>query len=300
VAPSEQDGIVLTAFSWVPVGNRLFAVAGCHENIGFSDFDRKRFSPIRDKQHPARARKGYSLLAREVRDGLRTGPVFAVSEDLNERIQYEVLPCQAPGVAQDSARLKTALTDPLGIPAWDFRGSLHFPPAYDGHRLCEPTVYRRADGETVMLLRDTRYSHRMFCSTLRADGSWTAGLPTDIPDSPSLTDTLTLEDGTILLIGNQMAPKFDNPQEQEHYARDPLMVSVSPDGQVFEKAYALRCGVQNYRVPQTLVKGRGGGGQYPSALVHEDRLHVQYSMGKEEIWVSSVPLADILDPSPGR
>ncbi len=287
---SEKMGVVLTAFKWVGLGDRLFAVAGCHENIGFCDFDRTDFVPERDKQHPARARKGYSLLAREVRNDGTVGPIFAVWEDLYEKIAYEVLPCDTPAIADEAKQLCVSLTSPLGMPAWDFRGNLQFPESCDGHRLCEPTVYRAKDGTVTMLLRDSHYSHRMFFSTLEKDGTWSPGVPTDIPDSPSLTDSLTLDDGTVLLIGNQMAPKFDNPDEKQHYNRDPLMVSVSPDGKIFERAYALRCGEHSYRVSQSLVKGRGGAAQYPSAAVHDGTLYVQYSMGKEDIWTSAVPL----------
>ncbi|MFW5803433.1 MAG: exo-alpha-sialidase [Verrucomicrobiota bacterium] len=290
---SEKKGIVLTAFKWVSLGDRLFAVVGCHENIGFSNFDQTEFSPVRDKQHPSRARKGYSLLACEVRDDGRQGPIFAVWEDRNEAIEYEVLPYNNPEIADQAKQLRDILTSPMGMPAWDFRGNLEFPKAYDGHRLCEPTVYRAKDGTVMMLLRDTHYSHRMYLSTLQDDGAWSPGVPTDIPDSPSLTDSLALDDGTVLLIGNQMAPKFDNP-DKDHYNRDPLVVSVSPDGKIFERAYALRCGGHEYRVSQSHVKGRGGGAQYPSAAIGNGTLYVQYSMGKEDIWISSVPLADIL------
>ena len=291
---SEEKGVVLTAFKWVALGDRLFAVAGCHENIGFCDFDRTDFSPVRDKAHPSRARKGYSLLAREIASDGEHGPIFAIWEDLNEKIEYEVLPHDAPKIAGDAKQLRDALTSPLGIPAWDFRGNLEFPKSHDGHRLCEPTVYRAKDGTIMMLLRDTHYSHRMYLSTLRDDGTWSPGVPTDIPDSPSLTDSLVLDDGTVLLIGNQMAPEFDNPGKG-HYDRDPLMVAVSPDGKTFQKAYALRCGGHRYRVSQSLVKGRGGGGQYPSATVHNGTLYVQYSMGKEEIWITAVPLAVVME-----
>jgi hypothetical protein len=103
-----------------------------------------------------------------------------------------------------------------------------------------------------------------------------------------------LPDGTVLLIGNQTAAAFDNPETVGHYPRDPLTVSVSSDGGYhFARVYALRCGVQAYRTPQSVVKGRGGGGQYPSALVHDGRLYVIYSMGKEDIAISQVALADI-------
>ncbi len=290
---SEKMGVALTAFQWVALEDRLFAVAGCHENVGFCNFDETDFSPVRDDEHPSRAREGYSTLAREVSCDGAHGPIFAIYEDLNPNIEFDVLPCDTPTIADEAAQLRDILTSPLGMPPWDFRGHLGFPSAEDGHNLCEPTVYRTRNGEYVMLLRDTVYSHRMYCSTLQDNGSWAPARPTDIPDSPSLSDTVMLDDGTVLLVGNQMAPKFDNPDETGHYSRDPLTVSVSPDGKTFERAFALRCGTQDYRVPQSEVRGRGGGGQYPSALTHDEDLYVLHSIGKEDIAISSLALADL-------
>lgn len=295
IRPSEEMGLALTAFCWVNIGDRLFAVVGCHANIGFCDFDRTSFSAVRDADHPCRARKGYSPLTREILPDGDAGPVFAIWEDVPQDIDFGVLSPGNPDIAAEVRGLRAVLTSPLGMCAWDFRGDLSFPEAADGHRLCEPTVHRAPDGRYVMLLRDTAYSHRMYVSFSETGEDWSAGVPTDIPDSPSLSDTVMLDDGKVLLVGNQMAPAFDNPDEIKHYARDPLTVAVSPDGYTFTRVYALRCGQQQYRVPQSEIHGRGGGAQYPCAITHEDNLYVQYSMGKEDICVSWVPLGDILD-----
>ena len=79
----------------------------------------------------------------------------------------------------------------------------------------------------------------------------------------------------------------------EMMAVDPLMVAVSPDGYKFTRAYAVRCGKQKYTIPRKAVHGRGGGGQYPDIVVVGDKAYVIYSMGKEDIWVSSFNLKDI-------
>ncbi|HAI13784.1 MAG TPA: hypothetical protein DCM28_18905 [Phycisphaerales bacterium] len=88
-----------------------------------------------------------------------------------------------------------------------------------------------------------------------------------------------------------MATAFDNADKRRHYGRDPLVLSVSNDGYRFTSAYALRCGKQQYRVPN--VKGRGGGPQYPNLSVYGDKLYVMYSIGKEDIAVTIVPLSAI-------
>ncbi len=147
----------------------------------------------------------------------------------------------------------------------------------------EPYLYRAVGG----------YSHRVFMSIARDGGkTWPPAQPTDIPDSPSRRDTVRLDDGTIVMVGNQVAPNFDNGDKVKHYARDPLTVAVSRDGYVFERAYALR-----WNLPKKMrvdgVKGRGVGAQYPSAIVHEGSLYVLHTIGKEDVGLSWVPLREL-------
>lgn len=144
----------------------------------------------------------------------------------------------------------------------------------------------------MMLLRDSEHSHRMFASQWdKRANRWITATSTNIPDSPSLTCNVRLDDGTILLIGNQTAPAFES--ERGHYARNPLTVAVSRDGYAFTKVFALRTDAHHHRVEG--IKGRGtGGAQYPNALVHDGMLYVIHSMAKEDIEVSEVPLEEIL------
>jgi hypothetical protein len=285
---NELQGLVCTAFDWRWSGDRLFALIGLNRNIGFTDPNGTAVVAERDTVYYQRARKGYTCLTREVLADGSFGPIMHFGGELPEDMRF------------DSTRLPDDLASqlqstPCRVPPWDFEGWLGFPAAVDGRRLCEPTVYRTRAGAWRMVLRDKVYSHRMFLSEFdETSQTWPPARPTDIPDSPSLTDAVELPDGTVLLIGNQTAAAFDNPDQVGHYPRDPLTVSVSSDGGYhFARVYALRCGVQAYRTPQSVVKGRGGGGQYPSALVHDGRLYVIYSMGKEDIAISQVALADI-------
>ncbi|MFG0249137.1 MAG: exo-alpha-sialidase, partial [Phycisphaeraceae bacterium JB051] len=168
----------------------------------------------------------------------------------------------------------------------------YFPPqAVDPCRLVEPTLYTTRDGRQMSLMRDDRFSHRMYVSLYDPQTkTWCKGLPTNIPDSPSLSEAANVEDGRVLLVGNNMATEFDK-QTPRHYGRDPLMISVSYDGYRFTSAYALRCGRQSFKVP--FVRGRGGGAQYPDVKIVGDKVYVLYSMGKEDIAISVVPLSDL-------
>jgi hypothetical protein len=286
----EDAGLSHTAGKWLTFGGRLYAVSMLHENIGFTDFDRRLPpSPVRDAAHPSRARKGFSPLAREAGAGGDFGPIFPLFDNLPDALPFEV----TTG-AEAAAELGRMFLSPAHLTHWDFEGRCGLPAAWDGHRLCEPTTFRDAAGRWVMLLRDTVYSHRMYRSEWdEASGAWRPGEPTDVPDSPSLSVAAMLADGTVLLVGNQCAPRFDNWDEVTHHVRSPLTVSVSEDGRVFSRVYALRFGPHEWNVPRTQVGGRGPGYQYPDAVVRDGRLWVLYSIGKERIAISSVGLSEL-------
>src|SRR5699024_8307443 len=114
-------------------------------------------------------------------------------------------------------------------------------PAIDGADLIESFIYRAKDGGLVLLMRNHGYpgnavhNNRMYASFNNGAGGWDTLYPTDIPDSPSRAEAVQLKDGTILLIGNQIAPKFGVPL---YLDRDPLTVAVSKDGYSFNKVFA--------------------------------------------------------------
>ena len=281
--PSEEPGFVLTAGGWKVVGNRLFALASATSVVGFENSARTSFRPASDREHRFRKRERRGRFAREVLPDGSLGNIFCVNQPPPELpdLTFQAALSNDP----QYARFATAIRNQFP--------RRRLPEGVDTNRLCEPTFYQAADGRHLVLLRDDCYSHRMYVSVSEDGLNWPTAYPTDIPDSPSLTTNVVLHNGTVLLIGNQMAPKFDNPGKPDHYRRDPLMVSVSPNGYLFTRAYALRCGQQKWRVPQSEVRGRGGGGQYPSALVKDGYLVVLYSMGKEDVWISRVPLAKL-------
>lgn len=288
------QGLVHTAAAAVVIDETLYAVALLHENIGFTDFDR-RLPPVpeRDKEHPARARKGYSPVARAVGADGTFGPVFPLRDKLPADLPY---PITSPrGSTGAAAAIDAHFRTPLGLPRWDFEGEYGFPPAWDGHRIVEPVTYRRPDGGFTLLGRDSHYSHRMFVSEYdKAGAAWQPAEPTDIPDSPSLSCTLSTAKGTVLLIGNQCAPEFDNAEQVQHYDRLPLTVSVSQDGRHFAGVRTIRTGRHDWSVPQTEVGGRSQGYQYPDACIVGDRVWVVHSIGKERIAVSSVELDELM------
>ena len=272
----DKSGINLSANGWYVWKNRLFARTWCGATVAWESLDKTSRAQKHDPKHIFPVRKVYDYLYREVKSDGRLGPVFSRHpEELPQDILYPVAAADrvCPGFVPETNPLK-------------------YNQATVGYarRLCEPTCYRAPDGTYAALFRDDSFSHRKFV-TFSADGiKWSKPAPTDISDSPSASDSLVTSDGAILLIGNHMAPVFDK-VEPKHYGRDPLMVSIGRDGKTFPVTYALRSGKAQFKVPA--VRGRGGGAQYPMAIIDNDRVMVIYSMGKEDIWVSSFPLAAI-------
>ncbi len=258
-----------SAFTWIVRGERLFAVAAVNTA-----------GPI----------------AREVLPSGELGPIFRLWTR-EAALPFTTLAARDPGIAALATELDGLIGTPEFWPWWDFWDRYPEPDTETGRKLVEPTVHCARDGAYVMLLRDSEtaggYSHRVFMSVSRDGGkTWPAAQPTDIPDSPSRRDAVRLDDGTILLLGNQVAPVFDNGDTEKHYPRDPLTVAVSRDGYVFERVYALR-----WSLPKAMrvsgVKGRGVGAQYPSAIAHDGRLYVLHTVGKEDVAISWVPLRDL-------
>ena len=285
------QGLVHTAGRWMTVDDRLYAVALLHANRGFINKldprDRQIPVPRRDDAHPNLAREGFSCIVREMCAGGTWGPYFPLADHLPP----ETLPYVLASEPRIAGRIEALFQQPDCIPTWDFEGRYARPTAWDGHPLCEPTSYLAADGSWRLLLRDLAYSHRLYVSGWDPEQkAWLPAEPTDIPDSPSLSCARTLEDGRVLLIGNPTATRFDNPTDPAHYVRDPLTVSISPTGETFDRVLALRYGPYEWNVPPSEVIGRGHGYQYPCAILHGDELWVIYSIGKESIGVSHVPL----------
>lgn len=163
----------------------------------------------------------------------------------------------------------------------------------DGQSLIESFIYRAKDGGLVLMLRDWGHNNnpvhnnRMYVSFNNGTGGWARPHPSDIPDSPSRAQAITLEDGTVLLIGNQNVNQFDRAL---YLDRDPMTVSVSEDGYTFDKVYALRTGSPTgFRFSG--ISGRNPGYAYSSSIVHEGSLYTLYSTGKEDMEITRVPLS---------
>jgi len=292
IRPSKNLGLTLLPQRWVTIDGELHALANCHHNTGYTDAEGTKIVATWDEATRFKIREPQGVLIRNVAPDGTLGPIYASEPSLPARLPFDVSCLDDAKDASFVSQMKGLLTKGLHeLGSAGHSGQLRRPEAVRGHPLCEAVAYQAADGRFVKLERDSGYSHRMFFSSSADGAAWSAPRATDIPDAPSLTCALRAPNGAILLVGNQTAPAFDDPHVKRHYRRYPLTVSISPDGYTFTRAYALRCGKQDFRVDG--IEGRGGGGQYPDALIHAGQLHVLYSMGKEDIAFSSVDLADL-------
>lgn len=163
----------------------------------------------------------------------------------------------------------------------------------DGSQLIESFMYRTKDNTKVIMMRcwgtssNPVHNNRMYVSFKDENGDWGLLYPTDIPDSPSRAQAITLDDGTVLLIGNQIAPEFD---KALYLDRDPMTIAVSIDGYIFNEVYNLRINApDSYRFSG--IGGRNPGFAYSSSVVYKDWLYSFYSVGKEDMEITRVPLS---------
>jgi hypothetical protein len=279
-------GRVLTAIAWVPANGSLYAIAEVDDRIGNENWANQSKDP--NNSTPQRSylgRYGWGRVARTVAAHGKLGPIFWLADSPPEPMKgFEGYPgARAPRFRNVAAQITSELKKPAHLPAWDFRDKTAWTRASDGHLLCEPSEFRRSDGVLVKLSRDRNGSQRLYVSLSQDGGqTWTTAEQTAIPDSPSKATSGVLPDGRVYLIGNQMA--------RDDHARDPLMVSISLDGKTFDWT-----GVIRYGAPQVREEGaaKSIGFQYPSAVVARNSLWVIYSVGKEDVEVSQVPLSEI-------
>ena len=142
----------------------------------------------------------------------------------------------------------------------------------------EPNLLIRPDGQPVIGFRSL--DGRLYATTSNDGGeSWEPPVRTKFPDSTSRFHLRRLPDGRCILINNPSGKQYD---------RSVLALSISDDGITYDRAYALRS--------EAAKQGFTGerkvdGWQYPHSVVWNDSLFVVYSVNKEDIAVSRVPLS---------
>lgn len=154
-------------------------------------------------------------------------------------------------------------------------------------RPVEASWYRRKDGILVMLFRDLEFdaSKRRWAllySVSRDNGStWTQPQETNFPDSDSMQCAGSLFSG-------KTSYNVNNPVPTRR--RVPLTISLSTDGQTFDRIFLLRSTPQPRRY-YGISKTEGY--SYPGSTVWGEHLFVSYATNKEDIEISRIPLSSL-------
>lgn len=132
----------------------------------------------------------------------------------------------------------------------------------------EPDWWILPDNKLAAVFRDNRRSGFLYRALSKDDGrTWSTPQKTNFPDATSKISGLRLRDGRYVLVSNP------NPKK-----RDPLTLSISPDGLVFTKMLYL-------------VGGRHI--DYPHVIEHGDSLFIAFAGGKQTVEVLQVQLSDV-------
>lgn len=276
MADRKSEGPFLASSGFFIWNNRLFGRASGHQKLYWENQNGTSRNPFYDSVHRYPKVVHFSYICREIKPDGELGEIFVYGNN-PPKATYKILKQKDfdPDFRMPNDGLQNLIIQGL-----------------DTKHLCEPTPYKTSDNKYGLLLRDDDYSHRKYASFSDDGKNWSTPGPTNIPDSPSFTIALSGSDGSVLFIGNHMAPRFDIPSPR-HYGRDPLMLSYSPDGYKIIKSLSVSQGPHKYTIPREKVFGRGGGAQYPAATVADGKVYIMYSSGKEDIMMAVFPLSSI-------
>jgi hypothetical protein len=176
--------------------------------------------------------------------------------------------------------------DATGITGWK-PGKMENLPSKDKmmSREIEPSWFCRSDSAVVMVFRDQSGSFKKLASVSYDEGlTWSMPAIVDTPDSRSKQSAGNLPDGTAFMINNPSGNKD----------RFPLVITLSRDGFIFDRAFLIRCGGKNLQPMKYNGKYKRPGYHYPKSVVCDGYLYVGYSTNKEDIELTRIPVDSLL------
>jgi len=174
--------------------------------------------------------------------------------------------------------------DPSGKSGWK-RAEFQATDCGKQSRELEPSQYVRTDNTMVMLFRDQQSSFRKMAAFSGDNGeSWTNPIVTDIPDARTKQCAGNLPDGTAYMVCCPIGSK----------QRYPLVLLLSKDGIIFDRAILLRSG-EKEELPLKKYDGRYKtlGYSYPKATIADGYLFIGYSVNKEKIECCRIKLSTL-------
>ena len=171
--------------------------------------------------------------------------------------------------------------DPKGISGWR-RALFEAEDCGTQSRELEPSLFMQPDGTLVMMFRDQKGNFLKLASVSTDRGeTWTKPVLTSFPDARTKQCAGNLPDGTSFMVSCPVNGK----------RRWPLVLQLSRDGKVFDKAILLRSGSPS-DLPRRRYEGRYKtlGYSYPKAMTYNGNLYVCYSTNKEDVECTTVAI----------
>ncbi|HSD07309.1 sialidase family protein, partial [Flavobacterium sp.] len=147
--------------------------------------------------------------------------------------------------------------DPLGITGWR-QGKMKNLPSKETSisRELEPSWFYRNDGAIIMIFRDQNGTFKKLASISHDNGlTWTTPTLIDTPDSRAKQSAGNFPNGMAFMVNNPSGNKN----------RSPLVITLSKDGFLFDKAYLLRSGGNDLQPMRTDGKYKRIGYSYPKS-----------------------------------
>ena len=110
--------------------------------------------------------------------------------------------------------------------------------------------------------------------------NWSPVYRTDFTNNDSKFHAGRLSDGRFYIVSNP----------DRLGLRLPLVISISDDGETFDKHYIVREDFNNIR---RMGRWKQYGCQYPFSMEHDGWLYIVYTVCKEDVHISRVSLKDL-------
>ncbi|GGK23111.1 hypothetical protein GCM10007962_16670 [Yeosuana aromativorans] len=172
--------------------------------------------------------------------------------------------------------------NPLGISGWKAGKMDHLTSNNKSmSRELEPSWFYRKDGAVIMVFRDQNSTFKKLASISKDNGlTWTLPELVDTPDSRAKQSAGNLPDGTAFMVNNPSGNK----------SRFPLVITLSKDGFLFDKAYLLRSGGKDLQPLRFKGRYKRAGYSYPKSVIWGDYLYVSYATNKEDVQCTKIPI----------
>lgn len=175
--------------------------------------------------------------------------------------------------------------DPLGVSGWTVGAITRLPAKEDMSRELEPSWFYRSDSAVVMIFRDQASTFKKLGSISYDRGkTWSTPVLIDTPDSRAKQSAGNLPDGTAFMVNNPSGNKD----------RFPLVITLSKEGFIFNKAFAVRYGDKTMQPLRYAGKYKRPGFSYPKSVVWGDFLYIAYATNKEDVELTQIPLRSLV------